>query len=239
MDSGMWRRVLLVLVVLGMEGREVKGSNQEVYKKLCDITGILSALLNEEKYSGVTNTLREALYGGNWQDPFVNGHFTGKCGLVYPPSRSTYCSHIGMGGSGATNNHGCFAHSLLGTCLCICVPGNDRKDYCGLGDNVGKGASWISWYDDVNNLFKEVWDKINQNCTARNTTVGASGLLETLENAVEGIKKEAQDRKLNKGYFTLGGTGTSGVCGGTSQGDACVTYAAKNNIPHIPWADKY
>ncbi|CCD14813.1 Variant surface glycoprotein [Trypanosoma congolense IL3000] len=237
----MWRRVLLVLFVVGKGTLAAEGSNQEVYKKLCDITkGVKGLMKQNGEHKG---SLQEALYGEKKEDPFVNGYFTGgsRCEWVYPPSRSTYCSHI-QPGSTQAKNPGCFGDSILGTLLCTCVRGQyNEQDLCGLGIEQGS-TGWGGWNSRPQDLFKKVLEKIKENCTAPNTTVDIAGHLEDLKNAVNEIKNEAKQKNFSNGkdgHYLGSGTTTTRFCDGSSAQDACVTYPEKSgNEPSIPWADK-
>ncbi|CCD11691.1 unnamed protein product [Trypanosoma congolense IL3000] len=192
------------------------------------------------KDNGVKGRLKEALYGDAVGASFnEDGVLAGGCGLGMV-SRSQYCSHIEgvhppfFGGS---NRNGCFGHSLIGTFLCLCVPGNDRKDLCGL-NNVHGGAGWTSSNGEEQTLFQRVWTGIEQKCKEHNTT----GHVGDLESAVNNIKEETKRNKIsggNNGYYL--GSGTAGAtCSNTSPQHGCVTYAPTGNgdTPHIPWADK-
>ncbi|CCD16398.1 unnamed protein product [Trypanosoma congolense IL3000] len=157
MELEMWRRVLLVLMVVG-NGLGASGNNQDVFEKLCRIAGNVSALMGNDNV--VKSPLKEALYGGNGEAHFdEDGTFRGGCGLWHH-ARSQYCSHMGPNHH-PTNGHGCFADSLAGTFFCLCVKGNGgEKDLCRLGNNLGDGAGWTSWDSPVNSLLPTVWDAI-------------------------------------------------------------------------------
>ncbi|CCD16380.1 Variant surface glycoprotein [Trypanosoma congolense IL3000] len=237
----MWRRVLLALVFVGKGtiAAEGKGVNEDVFKKLCNITkGVMGLMGKDGEHKG---SLQKALYGEKKEDPFEgDGTFTGGCIELGMHSRSQYCSHIQPGRGSTRNGHGCFGDSLVGTFLCLCTKGgNGEKDLCGL-NNVGDGAGWISNNGNEQTLFQKVWEEVKTKCFKNNEgTVNQ----EELNVTVEKIKEEALKKKINggnKGYY-LGGDKTTGQCSGVNPGEACVTYPAKSdkvNEPDIPWADK-
>ncbi|CCD12905.1 Variant surface glycoprotein [Trypanosoma congolense IL3000] len=235
----MWRRVLLVLMVVWTGALAAEKTNEKVFKRLCNITSGVTALMKQSVET--KGTLEEALYGGNGGAQFnVDGTFKGGCWWLGGFNhRSTYCSHIqgAHPGLGGTDNHGCFAHSLLGTLFCLCTKGSNRdEDLCGLG-SVGNDSRWVSGLPRSDDLFQKVWKKINETCTENKSTAD----LENLQTAVKEIHGGAKENKVKNGYFTLGGNSTDGVCGGTRQGDACVTYPPKTGSgeqPDIPWAEK-
>ncbi|CCD16602.1 Variant surface glycoprotein [Trypanosoma congolense IL3000] len=233
MEREMWRMVLLVLFVVG-NGLCASKNNEEVFEKLCNIAGNVSVLM--EKDSGATSPLEEALYGTVGRARFNDdGTFAvNNCGLGHQ-MRSHFCSYkLGAGSSG----HGFFADSLLGTFLCLCTEGHqNEQNLCGLG-NVGDNARWTGWNHPPENLLKSVWKKIKEQCiTQKRNKLSNSADWEKLESVVNNVSVSLKDVK--EGYGTLGGTDTNGICSGTSQGDACVTYKANGgNEPNIPWANK-
>ncbi|CCD15181.1 unnamed protein product [Trypanosoma congolense IL3000] len=173
MEWEMWRSVLLICFFVVNGGRyvEADGVNKEVFDKLCKIKNGVKLLINQGGRAEVP--LQEALYGKGGQDPLDNGGtFTGgsRCGLVHH-GRSTYCSNLpGPRGLHGSSGHGCFGDTLLGTLLCMCVPGGDKNDLCGLGSDVTNQGSWtgeIGGYRDNHpqNLLKKVWEAIKQKCT--------------------------------------------------------------------------
>ncbi|CCD14245.1 Variant surface glycoprotein [Trypanosoma congolense IL3000] len=240
MEWEIWGRALLFLFVWGMGGRHVEGSNEGVFQKLCEITGNVRVLMG--KNGEAEKALREALYGGSGKGHFdEDGTFTHGCGL-WVHSRSQYCSHLTGSGS---EKHGCFGDSLVGTILCTCVPGQrEPKDFCGLGDDVKKGAIWTSGLEShTQDLFRKVLEKINKNCKATTHAADTSGHLEDLKNAVNEIKNEAKKNNFSNGkdgHYLGSGTTTTRFCDGMNASEACVTYPTKVNgkEPNIPWADK-
>ncbi|CCD14439.1 Variant surface glycoprotein, partial [Trypanosoma congolense IL3000] len=245
MEWEMWLRVLLVLIVFEMGGRNVEGNgaSKDIFETLCKIAGNVSVLMKNK--GGNTDLFREALYGENGRGQFEeDGTFKGNCGsLGGPHHRSTYCSHMGKDRQQA-KDHGCFGDSLLGTFLCLCVPGQQNgQDLCGLGIE-GDGIWSGEWNSGVTpGLLKNVWEKIKGRCTAPNTTADTLGNLEDLKNSVNELKNNAKNNNLSgngqPGYYLGSSTTANAHCRGSNQPqDGCVTYPDKSGKPDIPWTEK-
>ncbi|CCD15453.1 Variant surface glycoprotein [Trypanosoma congolense IL3000] len=240
----MWRRVplFLFLVVIGLCSSE---NNENVFLKLCHIAGNVSALMGKENGEAKIS-LEQALYG---KDGIASFGEDGSVLTVYGcglgnDMRPQLCSHkVGEARLSGLGQPGCFADSLFGTFLCLCVPGGDKSDLCGLGNDVTGIGVWSGgWNSGVTpGLLKRVWDKIKNRCFKHiTTTEDTSGHLEDLKNSVDKIKEETKQKKFSNGHggYYLGGNSTNGHCRGDQPQDGCVTYPDKSGNPDIPWADK-
>ncbi|CCD14388.1 Variant surface glycoprotein [Trypanosoma congolense IL3000] len=210
------------------------GSHDNVFQKLCDITEKAFLLLKLSKNNAQVNqSLEAAIYGTDDRAHFDrDGGLTSTKGCsIWNYGRSQVCNF--------QNSGGCFAESLLGSLLCLCIPGkSDAKNMCGV-DDLDTSAFWSGWSgpDEKENLFKNVWGNIKKKCTKEyGNVIGGEKNLKELKSAVDTIRDDAI-RDYN-GYFYFGGILTSD-CSGSEKKNVCVKYKMDSNgNVAIPWADK-